>query len=135
VTIVVDASVAARWFLPLEKNDAAKALLRSGERIIAPDLVIVELANTAWKATTFGNAPLETGRDFVGESARYFHELVPSSRLKDRALAIALALKHPVYDCFYIALAEQRGCSLVTADERLQRKCATTPFAAFLTAL
>jgi predicted nucleic acid-binding protein len=133
--IVVDASVAARWFLPLEKNDAAKALLRSGERVIAPDLVIVELTNTAWKATTFGNVSLETVTDFVQESSRYFHELVPSNRLKDRALAIALALKHPAYDCFYLALAEQRGCRMVTADERLQRLCATTPFATLIAPL
>ena len=129
MTVVVDASVAARWFLSLDRSDAAAALLRSGERLIAPDLVVVEATNTAWKARAFGDVSLETIVDFVEKSARLFHELVPAADLKDRALEIALALKHPVYDCFYLALAEQRECKLVTADERLRGRCAKTPFA------
>src|ERR1043165_7541402 len=128
MTLVVDASVAARWFLALEKSDAAVALLRSGDRLIAPDLVVFELTNTAWKARTFGDVPLETVIDFVEKSARLFHELVPAADLKDRALEIALALKHPAYDCFYLALAEQRECKLLTADDRLQARCHGTPF-------
>ena len=58
MTLVVDASVVAHWFLSLEKSDVAAGLLRSGERLIAPDLVIVEATNTAWKARTFGDVPL-----------------------------------------------------------------------------
>lgn len=79
MTLVVDASVAARWFLAIEKADAAVALLTSGERLIAPDLVVVELTNAAWKATVFGNVPVETTSDFVQKSAGLFHELVPAS--------------------------------------------------------
>jgi predicted nucleic acid-binding protein len=135
MTVVVDASVAARWFLTLDRSDAATALLRSGERLIAPDLVVVEATNTAWKARTFGGVSLETVIDFVEKSARLFHELVPAADLKDRALEIALALKHPAYDCFYLALAQQRDCKLVTADERLQRRCTGTPFARLVTIL
>jgi predicted nucleic acid-binding protein len=135
MTLVVDASVAARWVLTLEKSDAAAALLRSGERLIAPDLVVVEATNTAWKARTFGDTPIETVTDFVEKCARLFHELVPAADLKDRALEIALALKHPAYDCFYLALAEQRECKLVTADERLQARCRGTRFAKLVRSL
>jgi len=135
MTLVVDASVAARWFLSTEKADAAVVLLTSGDRLIAPDLVIVEVTNAAWKAAVFGNVPIETASDFVHKSAALFHELVPASQLKDRAFEIALTLRHPAYDCFYLALAEKRACKLVTADERLQRRCAGTPFAALVTTL
>jgi predicted nucleic acid-binding protein len=45
-----------------------------------------------------------------------------------RALAIAIELHHPAYDCFYLALAEQNNSSFVTADDRLIRRCAGTPF-------
>jgi predicted nucleic acid-binding protein len=129
MTIVVDASVAARWFLRLDKSEEAVALLNSGERLIAPDLVVVEATNTAWKARVFGGVPLETVTDFVQKSARLFHELVPTADLKDRAFEIALSLKHSAYDCFYLALAEQRECKLITADERLLRRCAATRLA------
>jgi len=135
VTAVIDASVAARWFLTLDRSDTAAALLRSGERLIAPDLVIVEATNIAWKARTFGDVSLETVIDFVEKSARLFHELVPAADLKDRALEIALALKHPEYDCFYLALAQQRECKIITADEKLQARCRGTPFARLVKSL
>ena len=129
MTIVVDASVAARWFLDIEKSDAALALLNSGERLIAPDLVIAEATNAAWKARIFGQIPLETVVDFVQKSSRLFDELVPLADLRNRAFDIALVLKHPAYDCFYLALAEERECRVVTADGRLRSRCANTRFA------
>jgi predicted nucleic acid-binding protein len=135
MTLVVDASVAMRWSVTLDKNERAEALLQLGELIIAPDLVLAEITNAAWKSTNSAGAPVSAVTVLVEEAAQYFDELVPSAGLKDRALEITLALKHPAYDCFYIALAEQRGCRLVTAHERLLRRCATTPFAAFVTAL
>lgn len=135
MTIVVDASVAVRWSTTLDASDRAEALLRSREEIIAPDLVIAEMTNAAWKMAVFGGMSHSAVTTQVREAANYFDELVPVADLKDRALEIAIALKHPAYDCFYLALAEQRGCRLFTADERLQRRCATTPFAALVTAL
>lgn len=129
MTIVVDASVAIRWSATLARSDRAEALLESDEPIIAPDLVLAEITNAAWKAAVFGGASREAVTLLVQESADYFDELVPAADLKDRALEIALALQHPAYDCFYLALAEQRECKLVTADERLQSRCTRTPFA------
>jgi predicted nucleic acid-binding protein len=41
---------------------------------------------------------------------------------------IASQLDHPVYDCFYLALAEARDALLVTADRRLLRKLRGTPW-------
>jgi predicted nucleic acid-binding protein len=129
MTIVVDASVAMRWSATLARSDRAEALLECDEPIIAPDLVIAEITNAAWKAAVFGGASLEAVALVVHESADYFDELVPAVDLKNRALEIALSLKHPAYDCFYLALAEQRDCKLITADERLHARCAKTPFA------
>ncbi|MEJ0077381.1 MAG: type II toxin-antitoxin system VapC family toxin [Alphaproteobacteria bacterium] len=129
MTIVVDASVAMRWSVTLSQSDRAEALLQYDEPIIAPDLVLAEITNAALKAAVFSGASPEAVTLLVRESADYFDELVPAVDLKDRALEIALALKHPAYDCFYLALAEQRECKLVTADERLRGRCARTPFA------
>jgi len=46
-------------------------------------------------------------------------ELRPLDDLIEPALAIALSLPHPIYDCFYLALAQAERCQLVTADQRL----------------
>jgi predicted nucleic acid-binding protein len=72
--------------------------------------------------------PAEFAISAVREVAKAFEELVPTSALKDRALAIAIESRHPAYDCFYLALAERSTSPLVTADERLIRRCADTPF-------
>jgi predicted nucleic acid-binding protein len=50
------------------------------------------------------------------------------SVLRDRASAIAVELRHSACDCFYLALAEPNTSPLVTADEKLIRRCADTPF-------
>ncbi len=129
MTIVVDASVALRWCFPLNDSERAEELLRSDGRLIAPDLVISEITNAAWKLVVFDKLPAASATTAVREVAKAFEELVPASMLKDRALAIAIELRHPAYDCFYLALAEQRNARLVTADERLLRRCTKTPFA------
>ncbi len=128
MTIVVDASVALRWCFQLNKSDRAEKLLRSDHHLIAPDLVIAEITNAAWKFVIFDKMAAETAAAAVRQIVKAFEELVPVSALRDRALAIAVELQHPAYDCFYLALAERSTSRLVTADERLIRRCAGTPF-------
>ncbi len=128
MTVVVDASVALRWCFQLSGSDRAEQLLRSDDRLIAPDLVIAEITNAAWKFVTFNSVPAQSAVSAVREVVKAFDELVPTTALKDRALAIAIELRHPAYDCFYLALAERSTSPLVTADERLIHRCADTPF-------
>ena len=128
MTVVVDASVALQWFFKLAGSERAEEFLRSDDRLIAPDLLITEITNAAWKFVIFDKLAVDAVTSVVREVTKAFEELVPASGLKDRALAIAIELRHPAYDCFYLALAEQRNAQLVTADERLIRRCAGSPF-------
>jgi predicted nucleic acid-binding protein len=128
MTAVADASVAVRWMIETSGSDRARNFLRTEEHIIAPDLVMAELTNAVWKSIVFERLPSAIIAEAVATAENAFHELVPSVELKNRALAIAVELRHPVYDCFYLALAEQRRCILITADSRLLRRCADTPF-------
>lgn len=45
--------------------------------------------------------------------------LAESRSLLNDALELAFEMRHPVYDCVYLALALQREIPLVTADNRL----------------
>src|SRR3974390_3222665 len=103
MTLVVDASVAVRWFIDVLASERAYRLIASRDSLIAPDLVMAEIASALWKAMVAAGAA--------------FHELVSARMLADRA--ITLDLRHPVYDCFYLALAEARGSRSVTADDCL----------------
>ncbi len=53
------------------------------------------------------------------ELPNIFDELVPLSGICAQACKIAFTRDHPVYDTFYLALAELRDAELITAGKRL----------------
>ena len=131
MTCVVDASVALKWFLSDEPYATeALTLARTGEILIAPDLLIVETCNGAWIASVRGRiAPAEL-QNIATVLPRVFAELLGAPGLAPRATGIAAELRHPVYDCFYLALAEMRQLPLVTADARFLARLAGSRWAA-----
>lgn len=117
--LVIDASVAAKWFLAETGHVQALALLKEGTRLEAPDLIVAEVANIAWKKHRLGEMRRAQAEAAVAALPHYFGQLWPSRDLAERALGFALALDHPAYDGFYLACAEAAGGTLVTADARL----------------
>jgi predicted nucleic acid-binding protein len=113
-------------------NHEARAVLGTGEPLIAPDLIIAEVASAAWKLVQSERFDPALARRGLDEAVGLINEIVPSSALKDRAFAVALDLRHPVYDCFYLAQCEARGSRLASFDARLLRRCAGTRYAALL---
>jgi predicted nucleic acid-binding protein len=117
--LVIDASVALKWMLDEAGNREARALVQTGEALIAPELVIAEVANAAWRRFTSGQIPIRQATLINAEIPRVFSELFALAPLRGRALAIAAELRYPVYGCFYLALAENEDAVMVTADRRL----------------
>lgn len=56
--------------------------------------------------------------------------LSPSRPLLASALALAVELDRPAYDCIYLALADLLSVQLITADGRLSRKIARSRLSA-----
>ena len=123
--IVADASVALKWFVADEPlAEEAAAIVRAGTPLIAPDLVVAEGANAAWRWARLGRISPENATRIAVQLPSFFLRLVPAAELAEEAMRLAHALDHPVYDCFYLALAERDGVPLVTADTRLIEKVA-----------
>lgn len=118
MTLVVDASVAVQWALN-EAGTTRALALRHEEGLIAPSLIATEIGNALWKAVRRGHVARAEALDTMAAILIPFDALVPVEDLRSRALEIALELDHPIYDCFYLALAERERCPLVTADKRL----------------
>lgn len=129
MTVVVDASVAVRWLFKLPGYERAQAVFDLKERLIAPDLIAAEIANAAWKLVRYEAFDERSAAEAVEQAGRFIDEIVPCMKLKDRALSIALDLRHPAYDCFYLALARQYDTRVITADDRLARHCANGRYA------
>ena len=117
--LVVDASVAIKWFVGEEGWQAARDLLVTGRQLIAPDLIIPETCNIAWKKQRRGEIDANAAGAIAIEVAKAFAELSPSAELAEHAWKLAVSHDHSAYDCFYVALAGRRGAHLVTADARL----------------
>ena len=123
MTLIVDASVALKWYLNDEPNGAeARALLNAGETLIAPDIVIAEVCNAAWRGVRANRIRDTQAQEIARSVPNLFDVLVSGSDLAERGMTIAIQLDHAAYDCFYLALAEARDAPLVTADRRLLRK-------------
>ncbi len=120
--LVVDASVATKWFFVEPGDQLARELAEGKDVLIAPDLIVAEVCNTAWKKVSRAEASADQARAVTIELSKIFRELVSCAALVPRALDLALKLRHPAYDCFYLALAEFAKADLATADANLARK-------------
>ena len=118
--LVVDASVAIKWVVEEAGSKVAVGLL-GGPALSAPDLLMPECANILWKKVRRGELTPEEAALVAELLQRAAVELVPTRPLIPAALALAVRLDHPAYDCAYLALAVDRGHPFVTADERLVR--------------
>ena len=102
-------------------SDGADRMLEGALRA-APNLILAETANALRrKARTGGLAQADAARA-SHEISRMFRRLVASHELRAQAFDLALRRDHPVYDCFYVALAVREGAPLLTADRRLAQR-------------
>ena len=117
--VILDASVAAKVFITEADSESARALAGSGTQLIAPDLIFAEVASVAVKRLRRGDISLSLAEAMVGSLASLISEAVPIAGLANRAFKLAADHGLSAYDATYVALAEKRGCDLVTADLRL----------------
>lgn len=116
-SFVMDANVAAKWYV--EELGTKEAVAYRGQRLIAPDLVLVEVANVLWRKLDRGEVELAQLTAALQSLPHAFDLLVPSPDLLARAVELAVQVRHPVCDCLYLALAERAAVPLVTDDAKL----------------
>jgi predicted nucleic acid-binding protein len=119
MSLIVDASVAVKWVVDETESDKALALYQNESDLAAPTLIVAEVGNTLWKKR---RRKLITERQMtlaLEALPRFLKQLCALPELAPRAGELAVRLDHPIYDCFYLALAQRENAAIVTADERL----------------
>ena len=116
---VLDASIAVKCFL--EEADSAAARRAVAERAdgIAPDLIFLEIASVALKTMRKGFLDRAQGAAMVAGAGSLLVETVSSAELCDAAFHLASDHGFSAYDAAYMALAQMRGGSVLTADLKL----------------
>lgn len=120
--MIVDASVALKWFLPEAGSREAIALQSGPHNLAAPSLIRMEVAGAICRATR-GSAPRLSREEADQVCSHWFGfveqqslEIVPDETLLKEACGLAVSLGHPVADCLYLQLAYRWNIPLVTAD-------------------
>ena len=127
MTLVVDASVAVKWFVPEEGSQEAERLA-AAQDLHAPSLLRIEVGNVFRTLAARGDLSENDAAEAMAlllAAPVSLHE--PTDGLVTAALDLALLLAHPIYDCLYLALALDLGAPLVTADARFHRAAGGTP--------
>lgn len=127
--VVVDASVAVKWFVAEPDSAAAERLLGYPIDLHAPLLLMSELANALWKKFRKGFIDEPEAEEALRRARRTVGQWHPTEALIENALRLSLRFDHPVYDFLYVSLAERLGMTCVTADLRLVRKIEKTEYA------
>lgn len=123
--IVIDASVAYKWSARDEINvDKAYSLLENHlqkkDHILIPELLFYELAN-AW--STKSQLPFEEIRINLQDIKQANLEVYAFSlEFIEKAILFSKTHHVSVYDASYAVLASEKGCTLITADEKFVKQ-------------
>ena len=127
---VVDASVAAQWYFPEEHTAVAESLLEIAKiELVAPDLLHVEMAVLVRERVLRKEIDPATAERILEALRKAPVELKSASDLAQQAASLSLREGIGLYDAFYLTLAIQAGCPVVTADIRLFDLLRDGPFA------
>ncbi len=126
---VVDASIVVKWFVKEEWSNEAASLLEAEAALIAPEPLFAEVCNALWAMHRRGDIGGEDLAEAM-DALRAAPVGVPFSmrQLAASSARLAIDLDHPVYDCFYLALAVQEQYPVVTADARFHEKVRSHPY-------
>jgi predicted nucleic acid-binding protein len=123
--LVLDASVAVKWFLQSEEPWKIEALglldrYRAKEfEMVVPDLFWAEFGNVLLKATRQGRCTVAEAEESIRRINALRIPTAPSAALLEQAFVVASQYGRSFYDSLYVALAVSIEATLITADERL----------------
>ena len=122
--LVLDASVAVKWFNPEPLREKAleirKSFVEGNIQLEAPSLLPYELGNALRYNPKFGIEEVEVSVRAMDDLQMTLHEF--RGALADDAVETAYRLGITLYDAAYVALASLRGGVLYSADDELVRR-------------
>lgn len=136
--LIVDANIALKTVLPESDSILAIKLIdeftQGLHELLAPDIFPAEIAHALTRAERQRRIAPPEGWLFWNEIMASPPDLHPHLPLMQRAFEVSSSMRIGLYDCMYVALAEQEQCELVTADEKLIKNLPGFPIL-FLAAL
>ena len=125
--LVIDASVAAKWFTEEEYSQEALTLIEGEASLHAPDFFLLEMDNVVCKWTRRGMIAEGEANTVRATLRQVPIQKYPFHATQDSAYTIANQTGRSIYDSLYVALAVLLKCRMVTADRKLYDALANGP--------
>ena len=125
--MIIDASVAFKWLVTEPGSDMAISWL-DHEDLKAPSLLLAEVGNAVSKRIRGGQL-LQAGAAGKLAQLEPIVTIAESQNAVGLALTMSIELSHSFYDCVYLAMAEDLGDQLITADAVFFKKCEASRWA------
>lgn len=119
MTVVIDASVAFAGAVRGGRDSQWAREILNRDDLIAPELLLVEVASVARKAVNRGALPAAYAKTLVEGLGGMLSALIPHSPLMPRIWQLRENLTS--YDAAYVALAEALDVPLATLDRNVSR--------------
>ena len=136
---ILDASVAFKWVVAEALSDKAQRVRddyrKNIHELLSPDVFPIEVAHALTRAERQGRITVPQSAILLADVLSTCPKLFSYLPLLRRAVEFSSQLRVGAYDCLYIALAEQEGGELLTADARLASLKPTFPFITELSSL
>jgi len=129
---VVDASALLATVFEEPVSEPARVAVSSFTTPIAPYVLQAELVSALSRKVRHNIRSLEDVRDLFVSAFAFPVRLVSSPRLHTIAFELSCRLNHPSYDCYYLALAIERDCTLLTIDRGLARAAQQAGFGEYV---
>lgn len=135
--VIIDTSLVYKWLIyeePKEITESARKLLRrflkGKEKILCPNLIVYELANTLAYKTKLSSTDIDNiWRKFSDINLPLAN---PTQESIKKCIDFSLQYHVTVYDASYAVLAMEKNCILFTADSKFAKKI-NLPFVKLLT--
>jgi predicted nucleic acid-binding protein len=128
--LVVDSSVAVKWFIVEPHSAEARRILDDYQNgalsFLAPDLIYAEFGNVIWKKHLFQGLAAVDAQNIITTFRALRFTITPAEFLLENAYNVAVMHRQTVYDSLYLALSLRENCQLVTADEMFVKAVGAT---------
>jgi predicted nucleic acid-binding protein len=84
MALIVDASVAIKWFIDEPGSDVARRLWRDEPDLLAPDLIVAQVCNAAWRKVRLGQSNSAQAKAIAARLHRGVLQLRSSAPLASR---------------------------------------------------
>lgn len=130
--VVIDASVAFKWFVWEDGSEEALQLLDEISAFHAPNIFLMELDAILSRKVRKREMKIADAIEKWNQIRDLPYLLIPYPDIEEFTFRLSTEFSITLYDATYLATAVDKESTLYTSDRRLSNGLSTTPFSKYV---